>query len=104
MIEGLDYAIAALKRGAARHKYYASGDYTNADESVKLCHFHQMNACLGAVRLLQNKRSQALRSQQKQPTTAVKSEPSDITPDYSNHPCVLCGKEGNCDSKCPDQE
>ena len=25
-----------------------------------------------------------------------------IQVDYSNHPCVKCGKEGNCDRRCPD--
>ena len=28
-------------------------------------------------------------------------QPPQCKIDYSNHPCVLCGKEGCCDSKCP---
>lgn len=62
MIEGLDYAIALLKRGAARHKFYASGDYTKGSKAVQMMHFNQMHACLSAVTLLQNKRSMILRS------------------------------------------
>ena len=63
MREGLDYAIKLLKRGAARHKYYASGDYTRGDTQVKRTHFDQMQACLGAVTLLQRKRSNYIKEQ-----------------------------------------
>ena len=40
------------------------------------------------------------------PTSAQQTngaEPAEITPDYSSHPCVVCGKEANCDLKCSDQ-
>ncbi len=57
MIEGLDYAISVLKRGAARHDYYASGDFTKADKNVKFGHFKQSQACLDAVTLLKRKRA-----------------------------------------------
>ena len=33
--------------------------------------------------------------------TQKKKEENSV-PDLSNHPCVKCGKEGNCDEKCPD--
>lgn len=63
MIEGLDYAIQVLSRGAARHKFYASGNFDNADKSVKKTHFDQMQACLNAITLLRRKRSHYLKYQ-----------------------------------------
>jgi hypothetical protein len=65
MIEGLDYAIQVLERGAARHKFYASGDFSNASEDVKVRHLNQMEACLGAVKLLKRKRSQYIKERRK---------------------------------------
>lgn len=38
------------------------------------------------------------------PHTKEENSNSAESTDYSDHPCVLCGKEGNCDEKCPDED
>lgn len=38
------------------------------------------------------------------PALPVQQTKATINSDYSNHPCVLCGKEGRCDCECPDEQ
>lgn len=58
MIQGLNYAIKSLERAIKRHKYYASGNYSKANKSVKFSHFCQAQALSNAITLLKKKRSQ----------------------------------------------
>jgi hypothetical protein len=48
-----------------------------------------------------------LNSAEKETAVSPSGKPTEqsgvINPKYENHPCVVCGKEGNCDCDCPSE-
>jgi len=92
MIEGLDYAIKILEKGAARHKFYASGDYLNAHRDVQFRHNCQAEACLGAAKLLKRKRSQCINERRKTVRSAVQHRQPEIPAGMVK--CGECGGNG----------
>ena len=77
------------------------------DVEMLMCHCRNSLSANGELLGAMTRIKSALESCQQSGEAPVQqtngAEPTEITPDYSNHPCVVCGKEANCDLKCSDQ-
>jgi hypothetical protein len=51
-----------------------------------------------------NPKSSGKKEETASPAGSTTEQSDVINPNYSNHPCVVCGSEGNCDHKCPGEQ
>lgn len=109
MKSGLEFAIKVLEKGAARHQYYASGNYLNAHRDVQFRHQCQAEACLGASKLLRRKLRSVIKESQPQPNNkpimqfcpkcGSKVQISDRGYDCTNLSCSYGGRKADSTQK-----